>query len=188
MEIGQIVMREQVKRRQPGHICEPFERSFHVTSWTAAWKGLDFSSALLTEAEVIEKEQQEKEKAEEKDMEGGKKEKIEKEKKEKRQHRMTSEVLVLGLSHPRDAPARCEWTSFFLALPRVSPFPPPQPLPLGAQRLKCGSVYSSLDHHVQDFGGVLGRSQCACQGDEFTERVLEKGSDAGENLRISLGT
>lgn len=40
------VVHEMVRRRQPVHVCELFERSFFVTNWTAAWKGLDFSPAI----------------------------------------------------------------------------------------------------------------------------------------------
>jgi hypothetical protein len=39
-------MREMVRRGQGTHICEPFERSFFVTNWSAAWKGLDFGPAV----------------------------------------------------------------------------------------------------------------------------------------------
>lgn len=46
IEIGMAVTREMVRRRQRIHICEPFERSFSVTNWSAAWKGLDFSTAI----------------------------------------------------------------------------------------------------------------------------------------------
>ena len=35
-----------VRRGQSTHICNPFEKSYFVTNWTAAWKGLDFSPAL----------------------------------------------------------------------------------------------------------------------------------------------
>jgi hypothetical protein len=40
------VVSEMVRRGQIVHVCEPFERSFFVTNWTAAWKGLDFSPAI----------------------------------------------------------------------------------------------------------------------------------------------
>ncbi len=35
-----------VKRGQPILICEPCDRSYNVSNWTAAWKGLDFDVAL----------------------------------------------------------------------------------------------------------------------------------------------
>ncbi|KFY92834.1 hypothetical protein V498_04711 [Pseudogymnoascus sp. VKM F-4517 (FW-2822)] len=44
--ISIAVMREMVRRRQPAHIIRPFERSFHVTNWSGAWRGLDFSPAV----------------------------------------------------------------------------------------------------------------------------------------------
>lgn len=46
IEISLAVTREMVRRGQPTHICEPFEKSYFVTNWTAAWKGLDFSPAI----------------------------------------------------------------------------------------------------------------------------------------------
>ena len=89
MEIGQVVNKEQVRRGQMIHVCEPFERSYHVTSWTTAWKGLDFSSALLVDSGM--EEYKEKEKQE-----------------EERQRRTTSELLVLGTSESGDGPKRCK--------------------------------------------------------------------------------
>jgi hypothetical protein len=41
------IQREMVKRGQPIHVCEPWEYSYSVTSWTGAWTGIDFSSAVL---------------------------------------------------------------------------------------------------------------------------------------------
>ena len=40
------VVREMVRRGQGNHTCEPFERSYHVSNWCAAWKDLDFSPAV----------------------------------------------------------------------------------------------------------------------------------------------
>jgi hypothetical protein len=40
------VTREQHRRGQAGHVCEPFERSYHITSWVPAWRDLDFGPAL----------------------------------------------------------------------------------------------------------------------------------------------
>jgi hypothetical protein len=42
------VAREQHRRDQPLHICEPFERSYHITNWAPAWRDLDFGPALAT--------------------------------------------------------------------------------------------------------------------------------------------
>ncbi|KAK4099721.1 hypothetical protein N658DRAFT_508539 [Parathielavia hyrcaniae] len=44
------VIREQHRRRQPILICEPFERSYHVTTWASAWRDLDFRPALAAGA------------------------------------------------------------------------------------------------------------------------------------------
>jgi hypothetical protein len=46
IEVGKAVRREMVRRGQGIHICEPFERSVNVSNWAAAWKGLDFRSAV----------------------------------------------------------------------------------------------------------------------------------------------
>jgi hypothetical protein len=46
IEISLTAVREMVRRGQSTHICEPFEKSYFVTNWSAAWKGLDFSPAL----------------------------------------------------------------------------------------------------------------------------------------------
>ncbi|TAQ86634.1 hypothetical protein B7494_g5046 [Chlorociboria aeruginascens] len=46
VEIGIAVTREMVRRKQPIHTCEPFEKSMNITNWCAAWKGLDFSGAI----------------------------------------------------------------------------------------------------------------------------------------------
>ncbi|KAJ9132457.1 Chloramphenicol acetyltransferase-like domain protein [Pleurostoma richardsiae] len=46
IELGLTVIREMVRRGQPIHICEPFERSFNVTNWCPAWREVDFSAAL----------------------------------------------------------------------------------------------------------------------------------------------
>lgn len=47
-DIGLAVMREKVKRGQSLHICEPFEKSYGVTNWCGAWKGVDFTNAVKT--------------------------------------------------------------------------------------------------------------------------------------------
>ncbi|OAA57632.1 Chloramphenicol acetyltransferase-like domain protein [Niveomyces insectorum RCEF 264] len=46
VEKALAIIREMVRRKQPNHTCEPFEGSYHVVSWIAAWKDLDFSSAV----------------------------------------------------------------------------------------------------------------------------------------------
>ncbi|KAL4864684.1 hypothetical protein BDV12DRAFT_200848 [Aspergillus spectabilis] len=46
IEIGMSVTREMVRRGQPIHICEPFERFYSFSNWCGAWRGLDFSSAI----------------------------------------------------------------------------------------------------------------------------------------------
>jgi hypothetical protein len=49
IDIGCAVTREQHRRGQPLHICEPFDRSYHVTNWAPAWRGLNFGPALEKE-------------------------------------------------------------------------------------------------------------------------------------------
>ncbi|KAK3303685.1 uncharacterized protein B0T15DRAFT_540980 [Chaetomium strumarium] len=44
------VSREQHRRDQPLHICEPWERSYHITNWAPAWRDLDFGPALAEDA------------------------------------------------------------------------------------------------------------------------------------------
>jgi hypothetical protein len=56
IEIGLTVSREMVRRKQALHICEPLETSFNVTSWTAAWRELDFSAAIKRQ-DTVEAEQ-----------------------------------------------------------------------------------------------------------------------------------
>jgi hypothetical protein len=46
IEITMEVTREMVRRGQPVHACEPLEQSFFVTSWSGAWRELDFSPAV----------------------------------------------------------------------------------------------------------------------------------------------
>ncbi|KAG7125639.1 Acetyltransferase adrJ like protein [Verticillium longisporum] len=45
IDVRLAVMREMVKRGQSMHICEPFEKSYSVTNWCGAWKGVDFTNA-----------------------------------------------------------------------------------------------------------------------------------------------
>ena len=47
IEIGMTVVREKVRRGQSSSLtCEPFERLYHVTNWTSAWRPSDFSSVV----------------------------------------------------------------------------------------------------------------------------------------------
>lgn len=46
VDIGLAVMREMVKRGQVMHTCEPFEKSYSVTNWCGAWKGVNFTNAV----------------------------------------------------------------------------------------------------------------------------------------------
>ncbi|OKL61842.1 hypothetical protein UA08_02300 [Talaromyces atroroseus] len=48
IEIGMAVTREKVRRGQPTHVCEPFDRSYGTTNWCAAWRGLDLSCGTGT--------------------------------------------------------------------------------------------------------------------------------------------
>jgi len=40
------ISREQHRRGRPEHICEPLEKSYHITNWASAWRELDFTPAL----------------------------------------------------------------------------------------------------------------------------------------------
>jgi hypothetical protein len=40
------ITREMVRRGQPQHICEPFERSYIVINWAKAWAGIDMTAAV----------------------------------------------------------------------------------------------------------------------------------------------
>lgn len=46
IDITLEVTREMVRRGQVVHVCEPLEQSFFVTSWSGAWRDLDFSPAV----------------------------------------------------------------------------------------------------------------------------------------------
>lgn len=46
IEVGMAVVREMGRRRQASHTCEPGDRSYSVSNWCAAWKDLDFSTAV----------------------------------------------------------------------------------------------------------------------------------------------
>ena len=52
--IGMTVVREMVRRGQVNMTREPFERSLHVTNWTAAWRSLDFSPVVKGQEKVQE--------------------------------------------------------------------------------------------------------------------------------------
>ncbi|CAK7211029.1 hypothetical protein SCUCBS95973_000991 [Sporothrix curviconia] len=57
-EIHLAIVREMVRRKQTLHTCEPFEKSYSITSWSAAWKDVDFSPAVVGYSS-LEKTQQE---------------------------------------------------------------------------------------------------------------------------------
>jgi hypothetical protein len=46
ISIGVAITQEMVRRGQGTHIVRPFESSYFVTNWSAAWRGLDFSPAV----------------------------------------------------------------------------------------------------------------------------------------------
>lgn len=100
--MGQAIMREQVRRGQPSHICEPFDRSYFVTNWCLAWKGLEdiFPSSVSAAAADVS------EKTEEKERE------TEKEKTESTTtiNAVKRKLMVLGHSMEKATPNRC--TSF----------------------------------------------------------------------------
>ncbi|CEJ89393.1 hypothetical protein VHEMI05237 [[Torrubiella] hemipterigena] len=48
-EISMATYREMCRRRQSSHTCEPGDRSFYVSNWSAAWRGIDFSSVVKGE-------------------------------------------------------------------------------------------------------------------------------------------
>lgn len=54
-EIGMVVLREMARRGQSSHTCEPFERSYFVSNWCAAWSDLDFSPAVKKGEAVVGK-------------------------------------------------------------------------------------------------------------------------------------
>lgn len=76
------VMREIARLKRTFLICEPFESVCFISSWTAAWKGIDFGVAMKTS--TMEKEEH-----------------TTKEKKR-------TEMLVLGETILPNTPARCE--------------------------------------------------------------------------------
>ncbi|KAG6158078.1 hypothetical protein E4U10_008017 [Claviceps purpurea] len=49
IEIGMVVEREMVRIRQGSHVCEPFDRSYHVSNWCAAWNDVDFGPIVKGE-------------------------------------------------------------------------------------------------------------------------------------------
>lgn len=79
IELSLAVIREMARRKQNMHICEPFETSFSVTNWTAAWNGIDFTGAI----EDKEKDNKEEDKK--------------------------TEVFVVGESGEFRAPRRCKF-------------------------------------------------------------------------------
>ncbi|KAL3477733.1 hypothetical protein BJX99DRAFT_225647 [Aspergillus californicus] len=45
MELNQAIICEMVRRDQILHVCEPFTRSYGITNWCLAWKGLNLDSS-----------------------------------------------------------------------------------------------------------------------------------------------
>ena len=41
------VLHEMCRRRYIFHICEPGELSYSITNWCGAWRGIDFSPAVM---------------------------------------------------------------------------------------------------------------------------------------------
>jgi hypothetical protein len=56
VELGLAIAREMVRRGQVMHTCEPFEKSYSVTNWCGAWKGLDFRAAATKDSVTEGKE------------------------------------------------------------------------------------------------------------------------------------
>ncbi|KAK4449763.1 hypothetical protein QBC34DRAFT_425170 [Podospora aff. communis PSN243] len=46
IDLYMAISRELTRRAKSQHICEPLEKSFHVTNWSSAWRRLDFTPAL----------------------------------------------------------------------------------------------------------------------------------------------
>lgn len=102
--MGQAIMREQVRIGQASHICEPFERSYFVTNWCLAWKGLEdvFPSSASAAAGNVSEKTEEKERETE----------TEREKTESTTtiNAVKRKLMVLGHSMEKKTPNRC--TSF----------------------------------------------------------------------------
>jgi hypothetical protein len=47
MEASMAIIRELTRRGQSIHICEPLDRSYNISSWSGAWKGIDFACAAI---------------------------------------------------------------------------------------------------------------------------------------------
>ncbi|KAK3325017.1 hypothetical protein B0H66DRAFT_547248 [Apodospora peruviana] len=50
VDVRLAVTREMVRRKQGILICEPFEKLLSISNWTPAWRGLDFTPALMVSA------------------------------------------------------------------------------------------------------------------------------------------
>ncbi|KAK0627357.1 hypothetical protein B0T14DRAFT_600591 [Immersiella caudata] len=50
IDLYMAIQRELTRKCQGQHICEPLEKSYHVTNWSSAWRGLDFTPALESAA------------------------------------------------------------------------------------------------------------------------------------------
>lgn len=99
IELGQAITREQVRIGQATHICEPFERSYFVTNWCLAWKGLeDIFPASTSSGDAIEKT--------------GEKEETENEKESTPTtiNAVKRRMMVLGYSMEKGTPNRCTFS------------------------------------------------------------------------------
>lgn len=83
-DINLAIAREMTRRKQGIFICEMFEQAYSVTSWSAAWKGLDLTNAVEP-----------------------------KEREKHAQQGTKPEVFILGRGGERDIPRRCTSPTFF---------------------------------------------------------------------------
>jgi hypothetical protein len=85
IDIGMSVTREMVRRGQPIHICEPFERFYSISNWCGAWKGLDFRGAVAVKGPELEE-----------------------------RTLLDVDMLVVGQGNKPGAPRRCKWPKRWL--------------------------------------------------------------------------